>query len=90
VPYALVLTLGTSALLAPEHRFYAAAFAAQCSLYALAFYGAWLDSRSWKSPISQPAQAVDRLARIALTFLVLNASAVAGLWMFALGKKVWR
>jgi poly-beta-1,6-N-acetyl-D-glucosamine synthase len=90
VPYALVVMLATSALLAPQHPFYAAAFAAQCALYVLAFYGAWLDGRHQASPIPGPGQAVDRLARIALTFLVMNASAVAGLWMFALGKKVWR
>jgi hypothetical protein len=32
---------------------------------------------------------VDRAARIAFAFLVLNASAVAGLIAALLGKKVW-
>jgi hypothetical protein len=33
---------------------------------------------------------IDRLARIAFTFIVMNTAAVAGLAAAALGKKVWR
>ena len=88
VPYALVSMLVSSACLAPWSSFYAAAFAGQLALYAFAFYGAWLDEHDQESRAS--ADLSSRLARVALTFLVLNASAVAGLWMFALNKKVWR
>jgi hypothetical protein len=33
---------------------------------------------------------VERSARIAFMFLVLNCSAVVGLWSMLTGKKVWR
>ena len=33
---------------------------------------------------------VERAARIAFTFLILNCSAVVGLWSMLTGKKVWR
>jgi hypothetical protein len=33
---------------------------------------------------------VERSARIAFMFLVLNCSAVVGLWSTLTGKKVWR
>ena len=33
---------------------------------------------------------VERAARVAFTFLVMNCSAVAGLAAVLLGKKVWR
>jgi poly-beta-1,6-N-acetyl-D-glucosamine synthase len=90
VPYALVLMLVASACLAPWSSFYAAAFAAQLVLYAFATYGAWLDEHQQASGPRGSSDLFGRLARVALTFLVLNASAVAGLWMFALNKKVWR
>jgi cellulose synthase/poly-beta-1,6-N-acetylglucosamine synthase-like glycosyltransferase len=90
VPYALVLMLVSSACLAPWSSFYAAAFAAQLMLYALAIYGAWLDEHQGGAHGRESGDLFARLARVALTFLVLNASAVAGLWMFALHKKVWR
>ena len=70
--------------------FYAAAFAAQLLLYAFAIYGAWLDEHEGGAHRRESGDLFARFARVALTFLVLNASAVAGLWMFALNKKVWR
>lgn len=90
VPYALVLMLVSSACLAPWSSFYALAFAAQLALYAFAIYGAWLDDHRQNERRRASGDLFSRLARVALTFLVLNASAVAGLWMFALNKKVWR
>jgi hypothetical protein len=33
---------------------------------------------------------VERAARIAFTFLILNCSAVVGLWSMLTRKKVWR
>ena len=90
VPYALVLMLVSSACLAPWSSFYAAAFTVQLMLYAFAIYGAWLDEHEDGPRRRESGDRFARLARVALTFLVLNASAVAGLWMFALNKKVWR
>jgi cellulose synthase/poly-beta-1,6-N-acetylglucosamine synthase-like glycosyltransferase len=90
VPYALVLMLASSAHLAFSSSFYAAAFVAQLALYAFAIYGAWLDEHPQHAGHRVSSDLFARLARVALTFLVLNASAVAGLWMFALNKKVWR
>jgi len=33
---------------------------------------------------------LERAARVAFAFVVLNVSAVAGLFAFAFGRKVWR
>jgi len=33
---------------------------------------------------------VERMARIAFTFVLMNCSAVVGLWSALTGKKVWR
>jgi hypothetical protein len=33
---------------------------------------------------------VERAARIAFTFVVMNCSAVVGLWSVLTGKRVWR
>jgi hypothetical protein len=33
---------------------------------------------------------IERAARIAFTFLVLNCAAVVGLWSLLMRKKVWR
>ena len=43
-------------------------------------------------PETRPANRplIERAARVAFTFLVLNYSAVAGLVAALLGKKVWR
>ena len=43
VPYALLALLASSIALAGRSPVYTAAFAAQCLLYLLAGYGAWLD-----------------------------------------------
>lgn len=56
VPYALSVLLVTSALLARESRFYAAAFAAQAAFYGLAVYGAVLDRRDRRRQQAQTAE----------------------------------
>jgi hypothetical protein len=38
----------------------------------------------------RPPRLVSRLARIAFTFLMMNYSAVAGLFSAVMGRKVWR
>jgi cellulose synthase/poly-beta-1,6-N-acetylglucosamine synthase-like glycosyltransferase len=45
---------------------------------------------AWHRGLDAGSRAVDRLARIALTFLVLNGSAVAGLGAFVMRRRVWR
>ena len=95
VPYALFGLFAANLALAPRHVFYALTLAAQCLLYLLAAYGAWLDGRS-ASPVRgeyggpSPTVLVDRLARVALTFLVMNYSAVAGLVSALTRRHVWR
>jgi biofilm PGA synthesis N-glycosyltransferase PgaC len=46
VPYALIVLMATSIVLAAEHPVYAAALATQCGFYLLGGYGAWLEWRS--------------------------------------------
>jgi hypothetical protein len=46
VPYALIAVFAASVTLAGEHVFYTLALIAQCALYLLGGYGAWLDLRS--------------------------------------------
>jgi cellulose synthase/poly-beta-1,6-N-acetylglucosamine synthase-like glycosyltransferase len=46
VPYALLLLFASSIALAATHPLYAIALAAQCLVYLLAGYGAWLEFRS--------------------------------------------
>jgi cellulose synthase/poly-beta-1,6-N-acetylglucosamine synthase-like glycosyltransferase len=75
VPYALIAVLITSAALADEHWIYELAVWSQLSFYALAAWGAWMAERS---------------ARLALTFVLLNYSAVAGTVAALARKKVWR
>jgi biofilm PGA synthesis N-glycosyltransferase PgaC len=97
VPYALIGLFASNLALAAQHVFYALTLAAQCALYLLGGYGAWLDSlvtrglgarfQRRSSPRPSP---VDRLARVALTFLVLNYSAVAGLLSAVTRRNVWR
>jgi hypothetical protein len=41
-------------------------------------------------PVKRRVSLVDRAARVAFTFLVMNCSAVAGLAAALMGKKVWR
>jgi len=88
VPYALPLLFVFSLLLARDAAVYAAAFIAQCAFYALAAYGFWLEDTS--RPAAVPVAAINRLARIALMFLVMNTSAVAGLVALLTRQKVWR
>jgi hypothetical protein len=45
VPYAMLGLLIASVALAADSIWYAGALAAQCGLYLLAGYGAWLDAR---------------------------------------------
>jgi poly-beta-1,6-N-acetyl-D-glucosamine synthase len=89
VPYALPVIFVSSLVLARDAFVYAAAFAAQCAFYALAAYGSWLEKTSARSTAA-PAPPVVRLARVALMFLVMNKSAVAGLVALVTRQKVWR
>jgi cellulose synthase/poly-beta-1,6-N-acetylglucosamine synthase-like glycosyltransferase len=93
VPYALVGLFLANVFLATEHVFYAIALAGQCALYFLAVYGAWLDSLKG-NPRERSAfngwLPVDRLARVALTFFVMNYAAVAGLVSALTRRQVWR
>lgn len=92
VPYALFMLFVANADLAPGSVFYSLTFTAQCVLYLLAAYGAWLDShRSTRARDNSGSWVpVDRLARVALTFLVMNYSAVAGLVSALTRRHVWR
>jgi cellulose synthase/poly-beta-1,6-N-acetylglucosamine synthase-like glycosyltransferase len=92
VPYALVGLFIANIALAAEHSFYALTLAAQCALYILAGYGAWLDSLKARAAhdMTNGWLPVDRLARVALTFLVMNYAAVAGLLSALSRRQVWR
>ena len=92
VPYALLGLLAANVALAPGSLFYALTLAVQCALYLLAAYGAWLDRQRVRRVPGESAGwlAVDRLARVALTFLVLNYSAVAGVAAALTRRSVWR
>ena len=93
VPYALVGLFLANLALAAEHPFYALTLAAQCGLYFLGGYGAWLDSLRGKRRETNATPRwlpVDRLARVALTFLVMNYAAVAGLASVLTRRQVWR
>jgi cellulose synthase/poly-beta-1,6-N-acetylglucosamine synthase-like glycosyltransferase len=94
VPYALPPLWLLSLLLSRRSVLYAAAFAAQCLFYLFAGYGAWLEKHeagTTRDPWVQPPLAVpERLARVALMVLVMNASAVAGLAAILTRQKVWR
>jgi cellulose synthase/poly-beta-1,6-N-acetylglucosamine synthase-like glycosyltransferase len=94
VPYALPPLWLLSLLLSRRAAVYAAAFAAQCLFYLFAGYGAWLEKHDGgpsRDPLTRPSPAVpQRLARVALMVLVMNASAVAGLAAILTRQKVWR
>jgi cellulose synthase/poly-beta-1,6-N-acetylglucosamine synthase-like glycosyltransferase len=94
VPYALPPLWLLSLLLSRRSVVYAAAFAAQCLFYLFATYGAWLEKHeagTTRDPWAKPPVAVpERLARVALMVLVMNASAVAGLAALLTRQKVWR
>jgi len=89
VPYALFALFVANVAIAPGRVFYSLTLAAQCLVYLLAAYGAWLDSRQ-ASPARPAATVMDRLARVALTFFVMNYSAVAGLASALTRRQVWR
>jgi cellulose synthase/poly-beta-1,6-N-acetylglucosamine synthase-like glycosyltransferase len=91
VPYALFVLFASNAALASGNVFYSLTLAAQGVLYLLAAYGAWLDSRrSVRARGAYGWVPVDRLARVALTFTVMNYSAVAGLVSALTRRHVWR
>jgi poly-beta-1,6-N-acetyl-D-glucosamine synthase len=94
VPYTLPPLWLLALLLSRRSGVYAAAFAAQCLFYLFAGYGAWLEKRDpavTRDPVQAPAVAVpQRLARVALMVLVMNASAVSGLAAILTRQKVWR
>jgi biofilm PGA synthesis N-glycosyltransferase PgaC len=82
VPYALVAAMASSIGLAARSTVYSGALVLQCALYLLGVYGAW-SSRRRQSLLA-------RAARLAYAFVVMNASAVAGLAAFSLRRRVWR
>jgi cellulose synthase/poly-beta-1,6-N-acetylglucosamine synthase-like glycosyltransferase len=92
VPYTLPLLLLSSLLLARRAPVYAAAFTVQFVFYLLAAYGAWLEHARQATPesLALTVNPLNRLARVALMFLVMNTSAVAGLVALATKQKVWR
>jgi cellulose synthase/poly-beta-1,6-N-acetylglucosamine synthase-like glycosyltransferase len=73
VPWALLAMLVASAALNDE--FYRAALGVQCAFYALGLAG-----------ITRPIGARWRLASLVASFLVLNAAAGAGFWVWAFGR----
>ncbi len=91
VPYALALLLAASLILSRESTLYGVALAGEIAFGGLAAYGAWLERRgsrpAWASVMPR---AVDRVARVALMFMVMNAAAVAGLVSMLTRRKVWR
>jgi biofilm PGA synthesis N-glycosyltransferase PgaC len=106
VPYALLALFTASMALANHRVVYALALLAQCTLYLLGGYGAWLEHRApprgprWtrrapsprsSSSIGSPAGAPSRrIARVAFAFLAMNYSAVAGPVAAITGRRVWR
>jgi cellulose synthase/poly-beta-1,6-N-acetylglucosamine synthase-like glycosyltransferase len=92
VPYALFGLFAANIALASSSLFYTLTLAAQCLAYLLAAYGALLDARPDRRTHTTPAgwPFVDRLARVALTFIVMNYSAVAGLGSALTRRHVWR
>jgi len=77
VQWVLMALLLASVSLAPFGSVYFAALAAQLAFYGLAAAGGWLSVR--KKP-----------ARVALTFVMMNYSAIAGLAALRRGREVWR
>lgn len=92
VSYTLPLLLVLGLLLAPRSAVYAAAFTAQVVFYLLAAYGWWLErARATPAgPLAPAVRPINRLARVALAFFVMNKSAVAALMALATKQKVWR
>jgi poly-beta-1,6-N-acetyl-D-glucosamine synthase len=82
VPWALAAVLISSAVLAPSSALYAAVLSTQLLLYGLALRTAH------RAPRTATREA--RVARIAYTFVMMNAAAVTGLVAVTFGKRVWR
>ena len=63
VPYALLTLFTASVALAERNVVYAAALTAQCALYMLGGYGAWLEHRAWlqTAPVKPAALAAERI-----------------------------
>src|ERR1043166_1942703 len=91
VPYMLPLVFALSLLLARYSIFYVTAFTVQCLFYALAAYGSSLEhgDKATRRPAFFVAP-VNRLARVALMFIVMNKAAVDGLVAVMTRQKVWR
>ena len=77
VPWVLIALLAASVSLASGGYVYMAALAMQMVFYGLAAVGGWLSVR-------------ERPARVALTFVMMNYSAIAGLAALRRGREVWR
>ncbi len=77
VPWVLIALLAASVSLAPSGYLYMAALAAQMLFYGLAAAGGWLSVG-------------EKPARVALTFVMMNYSAIAGLAALRRGREVWR
>jgi cellulose synthase/poly-beta-1,6-N-acetylglucosamine synthase-like glycosyltransferase len=93
VPFALLPLWLLSLVLSRRSPVYALAFTVQCLFYLFAGYGAWLekhDAGASRDVRPMPAAVPERLARVALMVLVMNASAVAGLAAILTRQKVWR
>jgi len=93
VPYALPTVFVLSLLLARHSALYGAAFGIQCGFYLLAAYGAWIEHTKASAASTNsafPVTSVNRVARVALMFIVMNTSAVAGLGAALTRQKVWR
>lgn len=78
VPFALLACLFSSAVLAPRHPLYAAAFTAQLAFYLLAVYGGTMRG------------ILTRIARVAHAFVVMNAASLQAVVAIARGRTHWR
>jgi cellulose synthase/poly-beta-1,6-N-acetylglucosamine synthase-like glycosyltransferase len=65
VPYALVALFAANVALAGDHPFYLATLVAQCALFLLGGYGAWLDSRARRAARIAPDNRVDAAPALA-------------------------
>jgi biofilm PGA synthesis N-glycosyltransferase PgaC len=87
VPYALVLLLLSSAMLADQAAIYAVTLAGLLAIAALAVYG-WVEARLRRVLSRRPRRL--RPAGVAFAFVMMNYAAVAGLVALARGRRVWR
>jgi cellulose synthase/poly-beta-1,6-N-acetylglucosamine synthase-like glycosyltransferase len=77
VPWVLIALLFASVSLAPGGAVYLGALLLQLAFYGLAAAGGWLSVG-------------EKPARVALTFVMMNYSAIAGLAALRRGREVWR